>query len=129
MSKLKALAPCPYCGNPDIARLGETPDALWCPKCCTQGPRDHWKGSSLSDIDAWNVLPRRLRWTSEKPTESGYYWYRRDGGHGIAGVYAIDGVLRIYIRTSGSWGNTFDEFYDGYEHVEWAGPIPKPQEE
>lgn len=55
---MKELKPCPYCGNTDIARLGETPDALWCPKCCTQGPRDHWKGSSLSDIDAWNALPR-----------------------------------------------------------------------
>ena len=78
-----------------------------------------------------------LTWTSEPPTESGYYWYRRGKGFIPQIVYLLwEGCFfelkpkepnRLLVM---HWAeNEIDRSYDTKVCVgEWAGPIPEPEE-
>lgn len=54
-----------------------------------------------------------MTWTATKPTQSGWYWYRRNVWQMI--VY-LDDTGYVY------------GFSQQTLHGEWAGPIPEPKE-
>ncbi len=71
-----------------------------------------------------------MTWTTDVPKEPGWYWmktaklkpevakiYHSEFRHGLAVARAYhDGVERL------------DEFASGRRGVEWAGPIPEPED-
>lgn len=64
-----------------------------------------------------------MTWTTEKPTEPGWYWYRaREHKMWVAEVIKTHTGLRIHFE----WG------WQNLESVnrtsEFAGPIPMPEE-
>lgn len=65
-----------------------------------------------------------LRWSTEKPTEEGWYWMRchpYGGSLLIVWVFARpDGKKLGYMNIS----YKYEDFSD--EGCEWAGPIPTP---
>lgn len=57
-----------------------------------------------------------LVWSTEKPTEKGWYWWRREGwSERITYVTVHDGC----------W---FEHLSLPLNQCEWAGPIPRPKE-
>ena len=128
------LKPCPYCGATPEERLDEV---VWCPSCGLQGPEGD---SEENAIAAWNALPRRedpklfshlhffpgrLQFTREKPTKTGFYfWRHKVGDRYIKAMVLVDAERRI--------GATIGQ--EGYRDIdsadigEWAGPIPEPEE-
>ena len=82
-----------------------------------EGPTKEWKDSA---IEAWNDLPRALRWTKEPPTEPGYYWFINEEVEGI--IQICNSVKGLYVMYHGN-----DEEWDLPEG-EWAGPIQEPVE-
>lgn len=117
------LKPCPHCGGTDL-QIVET-DMTCCIRCCTkgcwlEGPTKEWKTSA---IEAWNALPRPLRWTKESPTEPGEYWNRSKKYKTKSVVQVFEQFGKLYV------------FYPGSEveeelspDDEWAGPIQEPVE-
>ena len=75
----------------------------------------------MSDAEL-DAMPRRLRWTKEKPTAPGWYWFR-SGEQGFPRfIVFIKGFSkRGLLLTSGN--------KRCYLEGEWAGPIPEPEEE
>ena len=71
-------------------------------------------------IAEWNSLPRKLRFSREKPTQDGkWYWYRDTEGEPAIG-FLLDGCLSFLGGEYVYIDNTPGEF---------AGPIPEPEEE
>jgi len=75
----------------------------------------------------WNALPRRLKWTKEKPTQDGFYWCRFRHPNVMQQLIAM-----VLVNAKGRYGITVGssdahdiDSYDG----EWAGPIPMPEED
>ena len=72
-----------------------------------------------------------LKWTKEKPTESGWYWWRFEKKNVPHMVYVVwentmrpvenDRLLILY-------PNSNKEFEVETRGGEWAGPIPEPEE-
>ena len=60
-------------------------------------------------------------WTSEKPTEAGWYWNRISGAVGIALITRRDGRLYAWLKFKDAW-LTREGWLD-YIHGEWLGPI------
>lgn len=106
MSEVK---PCPYCGCQKVEVFPTFASgffAVRCYACHIYGPHSEKEDCA---IERWNALPRRLRWTREKPTKEGWYWHHVPPAFG-----------------------TVIEYYDpeiaGTETTgEWAGPIPEPE--
>lgn len=87
-------------------------------------------------VKAWNEIAEnrqstvvvqnrtRLKWTKEKPTENGFYWWRNKEVDGNTLTVAI---VRMSDRTARFIG--CDPFccLDGVGG-EWSGPIPEPEE-
>lgn len=66
-----------------------------------------------------------MTWTKQLPEKPGYYWYRRNGGHNLVLVFSNDGEMYVSI------GNRYvplTEFIQQDTSIEWAGPIPMPEE-
>ena len=112
------LKPCPACSepSPEISNTGGGYYAR-CPHCCMRGPE---AGGPTWTAEAWNDLPRRLRWAKEPPKEPGWYWWRWCRGAELVPLYVRDGLIVEYphqslVRVVDLGG-------------EWAGPIPEPEE-
>lgn len=62
----------------------------------------------------------RLRWTTENPTKPGWYWIR----------YGYDKPNPLVVHVTESNGIWYRDSWvlDQSETVEWAGPIPEPEE-
>lgn len=109
------LKPCPGCGEKGLLEIFGYSSASSFAICCGDcGMRSPTTGRTKSEaITIWNALPRRLRWTKEKPTKQGWYWCRHE-----------DGGIHI-----GCFMAARD--YPGYGEgvIEWAGPIPEPEPE
>lgn len=105
----KELKPCPACNepSPEISNTGRD-SYVRCPHCCMRGPE---AGGPTWATEAWNAMPRRLRWSKEPPKEPGWYWIRDYG-------------KRIHIVDVGC---DMTE-YEPQPYREWAGPIPEPEE-
>ena len=100
------LEPCPHCHNKNIDYWNEDEGFFYCGKCGLFGPLSHDK---ILAADRWNALPRRLRWTKERPTQEGWYWHHIPPAFGS--------VIEYY-----------DPEIAGPETTgEWAGPIPEPE--
>ena len=65
-----------------------------------------------------------LRWIKEQPTLPGWYWYRRESGHGIVYVVSDEGSMVASV----SWTVQLIPVADFGPNTEWAGPIPEPEE-
>ncbi len=120
------LKPCPSCGYAPVHCGGTTGTKVDCYNCGMSGPRH--ENQSVSKA-AWNSLPRRLRWTTIPPTEPGWYWYRLTNGESLGDIVLLydawgNGRLCVYNRLETPILLRY--FRDG--NVEWAGPIPKPEE-
>jgi len=119
------LKPCPVCeGKAAFCEL-EGRMFVECLSCNMRGPTLSLNARNLPGMDAtgavvaaWNALPRRLRWTRERPTKEGWYWYKHDDGQRIIG--------RLFHGGLHFPGGNFNSLKD--MPGEWAGPIPVPEE-
>lgn len=102
------LKPCPACGSISIS-LAYTKPVCYCvcSYCNMYGPESMSQEEAKA---AWNALPRRLKWTNEKPTQEGWYWHHIPPAFGT--------VIEYYDP----------EISDSETIGEWAGPIPEPEE-
>lgn len=74
-----------------------------------------------------------MRWTTDLPTEPGYYWQRGYGGApGHLRVVEVatsevhgDGSLHVYV---GGWEPGLPVYAPDFDRCEWAGPIPTPND-
>ena len=116
------LEPCPFCDNARIDFCDEGATSFfYCPECGMSGPRGHFR---IPAADNWNMLPRRLRWTREKPTGPGIYFYRKnpDALFTVIGVYE-ERDRTLCFTMLGSKKQRILEYTTG----EWAGPIQEPE--
>lgn len=58
-----------------------------------------------------------MKWTTEKPTEPGWYWFKN--ANGIV-------MQEIFLSKKGELWVDFDPLYE-YENTQFAGPIPQPE--
>ena len=112
------ISSCPFCGNTQIDYWDETDGFFYCEACGLCGPRAHDK---ILAADRWNGLPRRLKWTREKPTKNGWYWWRTGGDCNLRGIVSVCIETDIMVL-AGSYK------YLSQTTGEWAGPIPEPEE-
>lgn len=63
----------------------------------------------------------KLTWTTEKPTEAGWYWYKTPNHQ-----RAVIG----YLRSSLHWelGDQLHLSHPAFDGSTWSGPIPAPEE-
>lgn len=126
------LKPCPYCGgNSGIRREPkyDTPIqkqngfemleafSVHCDKC---EMRSSVAIGANKAIAAWNALPRRLKFTKEKPTKPDYYWNKDGKMLRIGEIMELSGSL--FCHFAGENEPQLLDLIDG----EWAGPIPEP---
>jgi len=71
--------------------------------------------------DALREARAPLRWTKEKPTEPGYYWWKSAIGHGVLEVKFVDGEFRYACGGAEAW------FPVRLLGGEWAGPLEVPE--
>ena len=126
MSDIK-LKPCPYCNGKADKWIEDACVYYVCTYCNLRGP-DFFVEKANSEEQAaaaWNALPRHLRWTTDTPTEPGWYFVRYKGKVTICRADYPKGSPYMTYRVVGSPGAwMMDEHSD-----EWAGPIPEPQEQ
>lgn len=70
-----------------------------------------------------------MKWTSEPPTEPGWYWTRRTGRGGMGTECIVETTgphCRVWPHTKDRWGTPAGALE---ESREWAGPIPEPEED
>ena len=63
-----------------------------------------------------------MLWTTEKPTQSGYYWWREPGLPLMAVVVQVD----VEADTVYSSGTDADASLDKMVEGEWFGPLESP---
>ena len=92
-TKEQELKPCPFCGSepylhsPFLAAPtmnGKKRESRWqinCPECCVKTSHYATKEEARA---AWNrrAVPD-MQWSSEPPTEPGYYWKQHGDNHPI----------------------------------------------
>ncbi|MBE6440713.1 MAG: hypothetical protein E7022_00030 [Desulfovibrio desulfuricans] len=121
MQELKLL-PCPACGGP-VQMTGGTEwhdqHEFWI-ECRNKGCGCVRVGDTEREecVRRWNSLPRKLRFSREKPTQDGeWYWYRDTEGEPAIG-FLLDGCLTFL---GGSY------MYIDNAPGEFAGPIQWPE--
>ena len=109
---MEEMKSCPYCGCqkmdvfPTLVRVFF---AVRCAACRMYGPH---AGNEDCAVERWNALPRRLRWTKEKPTKNGWYWHHQGASFGT--------VIEFVDMEIGPTGGVLEDEM-------WAGPIPEPE--
>ena len=69
-----------------------------------------------------------MRWTNEKPTKSGWYWMK--DGSDITVVEIEIGTFDItYIEWVWQTGSRRQQPLRLFTAMQWAGPIPEPEDE
>lgn len=70
-----------------------------------------------------------MNWTTEFPTEEGWYWLLRDNeGTIILETYRDKGELCCWnINNEGYETQTLREYQKTHLVTYWAGPIPEPE--
>lgn len=148
---MEELKPCPACGhtNLEIIECEENPPASYvrCDCCGLQtGPTNEFSPDVVTE---WNslprreekdiyqplsfhpALPRRLKWTREKPTEPGWYWWRFEKNIVPHMVYVVHESTMRPVQTDRMlilYPNSKKELDVETRGGEWAGPIPEPEE-
>ena len=134
MSDIK-LKPCPLCQSIHVCIMQTSEQDVdsqkyygFCYNCCAEAGLGDTEEQAAA---AWNALPRALHWTTETPTEPGWYWWRKSpsGYTEIKRVscYFSKGKKALVIRSNKSntltgYRNKNIRFVGG----EWAGPILAP---
>ena len=114
------LKPCPSCGATNVFVEKQEPVFFaTCAYCNMHGPETLRKKGA---IDEWNALPRRLRFSKEKPTEPDFYWNRDGRLLRIGEILEIS--VALWCHFAGESEPQLLELVGG----EWAGPIPEPEE-
>ena len=118
------LMPCPCCDETKSLFFYDYPTGTFAVCCANCGMRGPALGYSKEDATrTWNALPRRLRFSKEKPTEPGWYWH---------GKYKPS-IVRVVTPSSGRMFYCISGYPDQYDVLnddgEWAGPIQEPEEE
>ena len=112
------LKPCPSC-NGDYLHI--SPVHLAYAVTCSCGMTGPMMGTQQEAAETWNALPRKLRFSREKPSQNGeWYWYR-DIEEGPAIGYLLDGCLSFL-------GGRY-VYIENAPAGEFAGPIHEPEEE
>ena len=85
----------------------------------------------MEDTELARTQMSQLHWTTDLPTEPGWYWLRyRSATEGarVTDVELID--IRhgepFFVSYAGSLRRVY--FHRNCEPVEWAGPIPEPED-
>ena len=132
------LKPCPHCGgNKCSARIDFLNGGFYvgCPDCGMRGPNLSVK---VLAIIAWNDIPRNLKWTSEPPTQPGWYFTRRNRpGKPLRVVYVKkekrydhrvkeERKVMTMAETRSAEGYIIEEL--NQDDRQWAGPITNPKE-
>lgn len=65
-----------------------------------------------------------MKWTTEKPTAPGWYWYRSI----VCEVTRYTRVVEVFPNGKVSDGSLFPMDHVDKFNGEWAGPIPEPEE-
>lgn len=115
-------------------RIGRT-HYVRCHTCYMQGPEKYGKNNAAK---AWNAIPRTPKWTSEPPTQPGWYFTRRNRpGKPLRVMYVKEekrydhrvGEERKFMtmaETRSETGYIIEEL--NQDDRQWAGPIPQPQD-
>ena len=116
----EVILPCPACGSKSIEIDWDNGvHFMKCERCGVSGPcfNDEYPREFVAD--AWNALPRSLRWTHEPPKVAGWYWFSIGKGHAVCLLVCADGKAKL----------AKDHFTDAdMLGGEWAGPIAPPVE-
>lgn len=66
-----------------------------------------------------------MKWTTERPTKQGYYWFRDENG--ITKIVRIGPSMFVHDESEDSV--SLEELYSGIHpsFLQWAGPIPEPE--
>jgi len=114
------LKSCPICGETQYIGYYYEDDnevSVLCHQCTFE---THVHRSEKSAARDWNALPRRLRWTKEKPTQSEQYWYKDKNGMSLVDVNLEENTVLFFSYDVIAY---LDELTG-----EWSGPIPEPEE-
>ena len=122
------LKPCPHCGGRAETHYENGALYVGCIDCFMRGPEIlEVRADAENDaIAVWNALPRRLQWTNATPTEPGWYFRRANS---IVNVVLLGGSPEGLCVLDGEKLCPINWFSHGGRAVEWAGPIPEPQEQ
>lgn len=142
------LKPCPYCQSERvfINNSPEQKDGLRdyyaiCYNCSMAGPEvSNEEGEGIAEEQAaaaWNALPRRLQWTKEPPQNADYdIWLWRecpydDSPQPYTVYWAAQVVKGKVEKILVAQADLEDDRVRRVSRMggEWAGPIPKPQEQ
>jgi len=132
----EGLKECPNCGSHKVTceygwNMGTPhPDGrfVMCEDCGLSGVFDLNEGYVIA---SWNSLPRKLKWTKNKPTVSGWYWWRFEENIVPHMVYVVlESVLRPVEKDRWLilYPNSTEEFEVETRGGEWSGPIPEPED-
>lgn len=73
----------------------------------------------------------KLKWTTDKPTQVGWYWYRHDTIKSILVVGNVNGQIGVLASLlsdpATSRANVINISILQYPPGEWAGPLEAPQ--
>lgn len=130
------LKPCPYCGDTDLIIYGKGSEKHYvrCHGCDMQGPEIYGRDKAAA---AWNALHRTPEWTSEPPTQPGWYFTRRNSpGYPVRVTYVKqeerysrklkkDAMYFTMAQTEDDDGYVIDDL--NQDDRQWAGPIPSPR--
>lgn len=130
------LKPCPYCGeNTLVPRYDGGRCFVICLSCEMRGPAE----SKMNDAKyAWNAIPRTPEWTSEPPTQTGWYFTRRNRpGKPLRVMYVKEEKrydhrvkeerkVMTMAETRSETGYIIEEL--NQDDRQWAGPIPDPKD-
>ena len=119
------LKPCPKCGSTSVKHfVYDDGYGVFCRRC-----QFELYPHKLEKVAAeeWNAMPRPLQWTSEPPTEPGWYWYRLNERDNISITYVdVYGTVITYYPNLCPDGWSRQNLKN--IHGQWAGPIPEPME-
>lgn len=112
------LKVCPACGSiemdfgvseSDLENYREAMIWVECSSCDARGPAyPRNAGGKEKAINAWNDMPRALKWQRTPPTKAGFYFYRNLFGC-VQVVKFLPQIMTLADRNG-----------------EWAGPIQEP---
>ncbi len=72
-----------------------------------------------------------MNWTSRKPTEPGWYWYRDidalEKGDTVVWVNTLNGKLKVMMIDG--WSVELEKMMDSGYSGQWAGPLQPPAKE
>lgn len=132
------LKPCPHCGGVNLKIIFnpfEERNFVYCCDCLMRGPEKC--GNKDRASKAWNAIPRTPKWTSEPPTQPGWYFTRRNRpGKPLRVMYVKEEKrydhrvkeerkFMTMAETRSAEGYIIEEL--NQDDRQWAGPIPSPR--